>query len=243
MPRDFHTSSTQNKLWGYQWGRFYFIIVSILLLIGVSPFIENYQFLSFATDLFLVFVFSSILFAVSDKSKHWLIMAVLILPYLASLVSKYWITLPVLDSIGNLSGAAFIAFSLYAIGRFIARQDEVSRDVIGAAIVFYLLMGLMWGIVFDALENFDPGSFSMGDNYSGEHRMSFIYYSFVTLTTLGFGDITPITSKARALSIIEAIIGQLYLVIQIAWLVGMHISRTTERKSRRASDRDRKPPS
>jgi hypothetical protein len=201
---------------------------------------ENYRALSFITDLFFVFVFLSILYAVSDYRKNLIVGALLVLPFLVSLVSKHYVTAPSFDALASLSGAALIAFSLYTIGRYIARQEEVNQDVIGAAIVFYLLMGVMWSIVFEALEYFEPGSFIMGDEYPGDSRIRFIYYSFVTLTTLGFGDITPVTAKACSLSIIEAIVGQLYLVIQIAWLVGMHISRTTERKNRKTADRDRK---
>jgi len=52
----------------------------------------------------------------------------------------------------------------------------------------------------------------------------FQYYSFVTITTLGYGDITPVTEVAKAFSVLEAVVGQLYLVVAVAWLVGMHVS-------------------
>ena len=55
-----------------------------------------------------------------------------------------------------------------------------------------------------------------------------LYYSFVTLTTLGYGDITPLTEKAKSLTILEAFIGQVYFVVVLAWLVGMHVSRKSK---------------
>ena len=58
-----------------------------------------------------------------------------------------------------------------------------------------------------------------------EHTFSFLYCSFVTLTTLGYGDITPLTKMARTFSVLEAVIGQLYLVVVLAWLVGMYVAR------------------
>jgi hypothetical protein len=58
--------------------------------------------------------------------------------------------------------------------------------------------------------------------------MRFEYLSFVTITTLGYGDITPITDKASALVIIEAVVGQIYLVVLVAWLVGMHVSQKSK---------------
>ncbi len=65
---------------------------------------------------------------------------------------------------------------------------------------------------------------------AGEH---FIYFSFVTLTTLGYGDITPVTRLARNLCTLEAVIGQLYLVVQVAWLVGVHVSQSMLKRAGR----------
>lgn len=236
MPRDHRRPPAEKPLRG----RFYFLIASILLLLAVSPFIEGYRALSFITDVFWGFVFLSIVYAVSDYQKNLIVGALLVLPLLFSMVSKYWVTTPFFDQLASLGGAAFIAFSLYAIARYVARQEAVNPDVIGAAIVFYLLMGVMWSIVFKALEYFEPGSFSMGDeHFATNNKTRFIYYSFVTLTTLGYGDITPLTARACSLSIIEAIVGQLYLVIQVAWLVGMHISKTMEEKAHKTDEEDR----
>jgi voltage-gated potassium channel Kch len=58
-----------------------------------------------------------------------------------------------------------------------------------------------------------------------EESMRFEYFSFMTITTLGYGDITPITDKATALALIEAVVGQVYMVVLVAWLVGMHVSQ------------------
>jgi hypothetical protein len=60
---------------------------------------------------------------------------------------------------------------------------------------------------------------------------NFIYYSFVTQTTLGYGDFTPITAPARSLSLLEAVFGQLYLAVLIARLVGLHITQSSEKRS------------
>jgi hypothetical protein len=61
--------------------------------------------------------------------------------------------------------------------------------------------------------------------------INFVYYSFVTQTTLGYGDITPITAPARSLSLLEAVIGQLYVAVLIARLVGIHIAQSSREKS------------
>jgi hypothetical protein len=82
------------------------------------------------------------------------------------------------------------------------------------------------------LETIQPGSFSAGEILEQHQRIAFTYYSFVTLTTLGYGDINPLSPQAGTLAILEAIIGQLYLAVLIARLVGMHISQSRENKAR-----------
>jgi len=75
------------------------------------------------------------------------------------------------------------------------------------------------------LERVSPGSFSFPEKGFRGESMRFEYFSFITITTLGYGDITPVTDKATALALIEAVVGQIYLVVLIAWLVGMHVSQ------------------
>ncbi len=118
------------------------------------------------------------------------------------------------------------------------KQTDVTLDVIYAALVIYLLMGMMWAYVYAILGHFEPGSFKFPDSgIKGDMR--YIYFSFVTLTTLGYGDITPLTSKAASMTLMEAVIGQLYLVVQVAWLVGMYTSRSFE-KRHNIVDKDKK---
>ncbi len=62
-------------------------------------------------------------------------------------------------------------------------------------------------------------------------QSTFLYYSFVTITTLGYGDIFPVSTAAKSCAILEAVIGQLYLVITVAWLVGVHISQAMAKKN------------
>ena len=88
----------------------------------------------------------------------------------------------------------------------------------------YLLMALMWSFVYGLLELINPASFNVTLSPDQGYQMRFIYYSFVTITTLGYGDITPTTDLASSFSILEAVVGQLYLVVVVAWLVGMHSS-------------------
>ena len=100
---------------------------------------------------------------------------------------------------------------------------DINR-LVGAGCI-YLLSGALWGIVYFLLSVISPASFVgiTGETWS-EQLNEFTYYSFVTLTTLGYGDITPAAPVARTLNYLEAVLGQMYLTVLVAALVGIHIA-------------------
>ena len=100
--------------------------------------------------------------------------------------------------------------------------------MIYASIIVYLLLGITWGSVFLLVYQLDPTSFDLSAVQINKTEHIFMYFSFVTLTTLGYGDISPITSHVYSLAVVEAIIGQLYLTVLVARLVGLHISHSTD---------------
>ena len=94
----------------------------------------------------------------------------------------------------------------------------------------YLFFGNICGFIYAIINRIDPNAFSIPEataSYLGDNLVnlsSATYFSFVTLTTLGYGDITPINDFARSLAFLEAAMGQIYLTVLIASLVGIHIS-------------------
>ena len=102
----------------------------------------------------------------------------------------------------------------------VLKDEVVTGEKVSAAICVYLLIGLIWALLFSLAHYFEPGSFRI----ESADLSHFIYYSFITLSTLGYGDITPLSASARALSYVEAITGQLYLTVLVARLVGLHIA-------------------
>jgi hypothetical protein len=139
---------------------------------------------------------------------------------------------PLIVAVGSLR-TAFLAFVTIAILTHVVRADRVTHDTILGGICVYLLIGLFFQSAFGIVEVLHPGSFQTGgvavsdlpgaDRAHGRYP-TLIYYSFVTLTTVGFGDITPTWSLAQSLSTIEAVVGQLYLAILVASLVGMRLA-------------------
>jgi hypothetical protein len=128
-------------------------------------------------------------------------------------------------AIGMIAGVLFIAFVMASIMTFMFKSEEINREIIYAAMLLYLLAALAWAFVYTFLELVDPASFNITLSQPQGYLSVFQYYSFVTITTLGYGEITPVTEVAKAFSVLEAVVGQLYLVVAVAWLVGMHVSR------------------
>ena len=119
---------------------------------------------------------------------------------------------------------AFHVFLLGVMARVVMRRERVTVDKILAAACVYLLMGLCFGMVFALVEWSLSGSFALSSADVDRLGASLTHYSFTTLTTVGYGDIYPVSSLARSLSDIEAVLGQLFLAVVIARLVALQIT-------------------
>ena len=206
--------------------RFLSLLIFIIAMIIIGPLVEEFVRLSILIDILWSAILVSAIYAVSQKKRHILIAVLLALPMLGSIWSKYFVQHKALIVVGSLCGAAFFLFTIIQMLIFIYGHKEVTRDLIVGAAVVYLFMALMWTFIFVVVETLHPGSFNLPGGEDIEATRHFLYHSFVTLTTLGYGDITPVTGLARSLCVLEAVIGQLYLVVQVAWLVGVHVSQS-----------------
>lgn len=115
-----------------------------------------------------------------------------------------------------------ILFSAVVVGQ-VYRSGPVTHHRILGAVAVYLLLGLVWANAYALLQNLRPDAFA-GTLNEAFISQTWIYYSFVTLTTMGYGDITPVHPAARSLAIAEAVTGQLYIAITLARLVSLHVS-------------------
>lgn len=119
--------------------------------------------------------------------------------------------------------AIFMGLILLFINLKMFSEENVNLDTIQGGIVTYLLLGLFWTILYKIAMILDPLSIDFS-HVSREVNEPLIYFSFTTLTTLGYGDITPASQFARMLTSLEAIVGQLYLTIFVARLIGLHVA-------------------
>ncbi|HSG28553.1 MAG TPA: ion channel [Candidatus Krumholzibacterium sp.] len=125
----------------------------------------------------------------------------------------------------NLFLALFLGFTAVSILSYIVRATEISRDLLFGAACIYVLIGGTWATIFMVLQTVQPGSIM--NVVTGTVNLSdLVYFSFSTLTTLGYGDLIPVSTTARSLAIIEAVAGVLYIAIIISRLVGIFIANT-----------------
>jgi hypothetical protein len=125
----------------------------------------------------------------------------------------------------------FFSFTVATIYREVHREKVISVDSIYGALCGYLLIGLLFGHVYRCIEVLSPGSFHGNEEFMAqlqdEEKRNFllIYFSFTTLTTVGYGDLTPASEASRGLAIAEAVIGQFYLAVLIAELIGKRVAQ------------------
>jgi hypothetical protein len=208
--------------------RFLFLIVFIVVLIVLGPFIEGVVGLRFFMNLFFSIILVATIYAASQKRYDIIIAAILIIPALFAVwipdIPKY----NTLLTIGYICGLILFAFTVISILQYIFTEQVVTRQTISAAVVIYLLLALMWTFIYRLLENLYPGSFAVAHSRLEDAANIYLYFSLVTITTLGYGDITPVGGPALAMAVLEAATGQIYLVVVVAWFVGMYVSRKSK---------------
>jgi hypothetical protein len=136
--------------------------------------------------------------------------------------------------IGHGVAVLFFFWGALRIAASLFRRQALSLDSVFGAIGGYLLLGMAWGVLYSMLDTVWPGSFEVGSRLAGQVQAGhsrvplFTYYSFITLTTVGYGDVTPVSTPARTGASLEALTGQLYLAVLVAGLVGALLSRKSE---------------
>lgn len=184
-------------------------------------------------NLFFMLTMVSGLYAVSNDKKHLKIGMLIGIPTLVA----SWIVLLLSDvflsSIVLVFWIFFDSIIAYDILKHILEKKEVTLDLIFGAVSVYLLLGIIFGLAYLFIEQVSPGSFAAAQsiNPDGVFQLpDLMYYSFVTLGTLGFGDILPVSQVARSLSIIEAIFGIFYIAVLVGVLVSGFVNQNNKKK-------------
>jgi uncharacterized membrane protein len=209
--------------------RILFLLVAILGLIIGGPFTGDLFIYGVIPDVLMTIIFTAGIYSISNQKKQFYIALALAVPMYMAIWSSHLLESVELFLVGAFFAAFFTGFLISQLIKFIFNQKDVTQEVIFAAVVVYLLMAIVWSFSYWMLDYFYPQSLSFPDG-PAPNVYRYLYFSFVTITTLGYGDVSPLTQKAASLVILEAVTGQIYLVVVVAWLVGMHVSRRSRSK-------------
>lgn len=202
------------------------LLFFLLLYIFGSPFLSPYPDLAVIAHASLTVALFFSIYAVQKQQNYRSMAMVLLLPLLV----LYW--LGIYDVISFSRRGSYILFAFYfgllvsSFASQIIRARKITRTIIHATLCLYLVIGLFWGTLYTLLHEISPGAYAgaLLENNADTHLTTFNYFSMVTLTTLGYGDITPQTPGAASLCQVEAITGQFFIAVVVAWLVGNFVS-------------------
>lgn len=213
------------KIWSKNRSFTFLLVVLTIYIFVVIPFlVENHL----SKILFLFFYYALLTSSINyllDKNQHIILTGLVVFPLLFLLLEFYFESVWI-EVFTDLFIVIYCLVLCYVILAKTFEKGKIDIRRVQGAVIVYLLSGLIFCLVYHIIFKLSPvKSFSV---VPGSLRKEFLYFSFVTLTTVGYGDIVPLTAVARSTANLEALIGQLYPAILIARLVSMEVS---EKKS------------
>ena len=212
-----------------------FSTVQLLIALGLffiwAPFVEEIE----GGELIVSGLFSLVLLAgvvaVADRKRVLVVAIVLAIPAIAGRWINHFRPDLIPPAVFLVAGLILLAFVIANLLRFILRAPVVTVEVLCASVAAYLMLGLMWTVAYWLVDQLTPGgAFSFNTSRGAQSMNGFtgFYFSFITLSTVGYGDITPVSQAARWLAAMEAMTGLLYVAVLIARLVSLYSSAKSE---------------
>jgi len=155
-----------------------------------------------------------------SRKKSWVVPSILLMSItLICLVINAFIPNRALIAARWGSLAAFFGLTVVGLFSYLRNARSVLRSHLYTAISVYLLLGMVWFALYCAIDAAYPGSFQFGSNIVANRESELLYFSLVTLSTVGYGDILPLNGEVRMLAALEGVIGVLYIAITVAILI------------------------
>ncbi len=201
------------------------LLIALGLLFFSFPFVEEVKGGNIIVSILFSVVLLSAVLAVAERKRVLIVAIVLAIPA----IGGRWINHLQPDLVPPFvfltAGLILVAFVVANLLRFVLRSPSVNTEVLCASISAYLMLGLMWTMAYWLVDQLTPGgAFSFNTNTGKQSMNGFnaFYFSFITLSTVGYGDITPFSRIARWLAALEAMTGLLYMTVLIARLVSLY---------------------
>lgn len=213
------------------------LTIALALFFALSPVLDRpsvpSRFQGYLVAALLLFALFEITRRASDV---WIGLALGLPAIVAGIINTETPNTPAINLVPTILGGLFVGFLIWRVLKDVSSGSRITSERVFGAVCAYLLIGFLFVDLYGFITLIDENAFSVSENLAARwseddsYRKGNVltYFSFVTMTTLGYGDITPISPAARTLAWIQALIGQLYLAITIAGLVGVHIARQRE---------------
>ena len=200
------------------------LLLALVIMLLLYPYLEvPGSAAPLSLRILLALVLLTAVFALSERRWTLWVALALLIPAMIQNWTPEWDDLMIVTALETASLLLFYAFTIGCVLAHVLRGSEVTVDKIYGSIGVYLLLGFAFAEAYRLIETLEPGSFFLDVKLDVDGVLNWsdlTYYSFVTLTTLGYGDIVPITSRARSISILEATTGVMFLAVLVARLVG-----------------------
>ena len=204
--------------------RFLFIVLAIMLVILITPFIRHAGAAGWLTSSLLIAMIPlASYYALSTDRQRAVVLIMLSAPLVLLDAVHLFYARTYLSAIMFCFGTLLYLYIIILLLKDLLTRKTITTDMIYCAISVYLLIGIMWAGVYGLLESLEPGSFATASD-----SVDYIYFSFVTLTTVGYGDVAPLTILAKRFAVFEAGMGSIYMAIIVALIVGRYLSASTD---------------
>ena len=203
------------------------LLIALGLLLFSLPFVEEIKGGDIIVSILLSLVLISAVLAVANRCRTFVVAVLLAIPAVVGRWINHFRPHLLPPAIFLVAGLVLVAFVVANLLRFILRAPSVNAEVLCASISAYLMLGLMWTMAYWLVDQLTPGgafSFNTSAGPRSINGFNAFYFSFITLSTVGYGDITPVSRIARWLAAMEAMTGLLYVAVLIARLVSLYSS-------------------
>jgi hypothetical protein len=203
------------------------LLIALALLFVSFPFVEEVKGGDIIVSILLSLVLISAVLAVSNRRITLVVAVLLATPAIAGRWINHFRPDLVPPAVFLASGLVLVAFVVINLLRFVLRAPSVNGEVLCASISAYLMLGLIWTMAYWLVAKVTPNAFAFNTGTGTRESMdgfNAFYFSFITLSTVGYGDITPVSRIARWLAAMEAMTGMLYVAVLIARLVALYRS-------------------